>query len=103
VFQVALHLPSVRGVHRPVANHASLLSNSVSLDLGKAVWRARARFRYRVNGFYTKRVSIPKTSGNEGYYTNSLILLIMMMLCSKLPCQKFFKMKLFSYEIGQPE
>ena len=50
--------------------------------------------------FCTKRVSILKTSGNEVYYTNSLILLTKIMLCSKLHCQEFLKLKLFSYEIG---
>ena len=40
-----------------------------------------------------------KNFGNEGYYTNSLILLMKMMLCSKLHCQKFFKLKSFSYKI----
>ena len=30
-----------------------------------------------------------KISGNEVYYTNLLSLLIKMMLCSKLHCQKF--------------
>ena len=29
-----------------------------------------------------------KPSGNEGYYTNSLILLVKNMLCGKLHCQK---------------
>ena len=46
---------------------------------GGGVIKARERF-------YTKRVSIEKTSSNEVYYTNSLILLIKMMLCSKLDC-----------------
>ena len=39
--------------------------------------------------FYTKRVSIYKTSGNEVYYTNSSILRIKMMLCSKLYSRSF--------------
>ena len=42
---------------------------------------------------------ILKTSGNEVYYTNSLMILIKMMLCGKLHCQKFLKLKIFSYKI----
>ena len=34
------------------------------------------------------------------YYTNSLMLPIKMMLCSKLHCQKFFRLKSFSYKIA---
>ena len=52
--------------------------------------------------FYTKSFSILKTSGNEVYYTNPLLLPTKMMLCSKLHCQKFFELKLFSYKIVQP-
>ena len=47
----------------------------------------------------TKSFFILKTSGNEVYYTNSLILLIKMMLYSKLHCQKLSKLKRFSYKI----
>ena len=43
-----------------------------------------------------------KTSSNEVYYTNSLILLIKMMLCSKLHCQIFRKLKSFSYKLRDP-
>ena len=47
----------------------------------------------------TKRVSILKTSGNEVYYTASSLLVISKNTCSKLHCQKFFKLRLFSYKI----
>ena len=50
-------------------------------------------------GSYTKSFSIFKKSVNEVYYTNALILLIKTMLCSKLHCQKGFKLKLFFYKI----
>ena len=39
-------------------------------------------------------------SGNEVYCMNALILLMKIMLCSKLHCQKVFKLKLFSYNKG---
>ena len=38
-------------------------------------------------------------SDNEVYYTNSSILLVKNMLCSKLHCQKGFYLILFAYEI----
>jgi len=38
-------------------------------------------------------------SGNEVYYTNSLILLVKNMLCSKLHYQKGFNLNPFSYKI----
>ena len=38
-------------------------------------------------------------SANEVYYTNSLILLVKNMLCSKLHCQKGFDLNPFSYKI----
>jgi hypothetical protein len=47
---------------------------------------------------YEKSFNI-KSSCNEVYYTNYLILPIKMMLCSKLHWQKLFKLKLFSYKI----
>ena len=42
-----------------------------------------------------------KTSGNKIHYTNSLILLIKIMLCSKLHYQKFLELKLFSYKMSR--
>ena len=41
-----------------------------------------------------------KLSGCEVYYTNSLILPVKIMLCSKLHCQKGFKLKPFFYKIA---
>ena len=55
-------------------------------------------FQRRELILYEKSFNL-KTSGNEVYYTNSLILLIKMMLCGKIHGQKFFKLKLFSYKI----
>jgi hypothetical protein len=55
--------------------------------------RERERDLIRKNSFKFK------TSGNEVYYTNSLTFLIKMMLCSNLHCQKFSKLKVFSYKI----
>ena len=51
------------------------------------------------SGSYTKRISSQKTSGNEVYYTASSLLVILKNSCSKLQCQKFFKLKIFSYKI----
>ena len=50
-----------------------------------------------------KAFQFKNTSGNEVSYTNSLILLIKMMLCSKLHCQKFFRLQSFSYKIATHE
>ena len=72
----------------PMVLHAQRIASSCDAPGGLPV-------RYQS---YTKRVSILKTSGNEVYYTNYLILLIKMMLCSKLHCQKFFKLKIFSHK-----
>ena len=47
-----------------------------------------------------ERLSISKISGYEVHYTMSLILLVKIMLCSKLHCQKTFKLKVFSYKIS---
>jgi hypothetical protein len=38
-------------------------------------------------------------SSNEVFCTSALLLLIKIMLCSKLQCQKVFELKLFSYKI----
>jgi len=46
-----------------------------------------------------KRESTETLSGNDVYHTNSLILLVKKMLCSKLYCQKGFNSTLFSYKI----
>ena len=46
-----------------------------------------------------KRVSIQNISGNEVDYTIILILLVKIMLCSKLRCQKYFKLEHILYEI----
>ena len=43
---------------------------------------------------YEKEIK-SKLSGNEGYYTNSSILLVKNMLCSKLHCQKGFNSMLY--------
>ena len=51
------------------------------------------------NEFYLERESNQKLSGNEVYYTNSLILLVENVLCSKLHCQKGLNLILFSYKI----
>ena len=40
-------------------------------------------------------------SCDEVYCTNALFALINIVLCSKLHCQKFFELKLFSYKIGR--
>ena len=65
--------------------------------------RARALcfgiFLSSLSGFDTKSFSISKTSGNEVYYTASSLLVILKNSCSKLHCQKFFKLKSFSYQI----
>ena len=53
----------------------------------------------RPQNLIRKSFLILKTSGNGVYYTNTLILLIKMMLCSKLHCQKFLRLKSFSYKI----
>ena len=42
-----------------------------------------------------------KLSGNEVHYTILKILLVKIMLCSKLHCQKLFKLKHISYEIAR--
>ena len=42
-----------------------------------------------------------KLYGNEVYCTNASLLLIKIMLCSKLHCQKVFRLKLFSYKIRE--
>ena len=44
--------------------------------------------------------STSKLSGNEVYHTIFLILLLKIMLCSKLHCQKLFRLKHISYIIG---
>ena len=49
--------------------------------------------------FYMKCVSIQKISGNEVHYPIFYILLVKIMLCSKLHCQKSFKLKHMSYKI----
>jgi len=41
-----------------------------------------------------------KTFCNDAYCTNALLLLIKIMLCRKLHCRIFLKLKLFSYQIG---
>ena len=41
-----------------------------------------------------------RLSGNEDHYTNSLMLLVNKMLCSKLDCQKVLDLKLFSLKIA---
>ena len=46
-----------------------------------------------------KNESNQNLSGNEVYHTNSLILLVQNMLCSKLHCQKGCNLIRFSYEI----
>ena len=53
-----------------------------------------------LKGSYTKIFSIFKKSGNEVYYPASFLLVILNNSCSKLHCQKFFKLKSFSYNIG---
>jgi len=40
--------------------------------------------------------------GNEVYHTNSLVLLVKDILCSKLHCQKGFYLILFSYKVVYP-
>ena len=48
---------------------------------------------------YMKRDINKNLPGNEVYYTNALILLIKIMMCSKLHCQKGFRLKPFFYKI----
>ena len=67
---------------------------SSRLPASCAVVRVRSRVRS-----YTKRVSILKTSGNEVYYTASSLLVTLKNSCSKVHCQKFFRLKLLSYQI----
>ena len=50
-----------------------------------------------------KRELYQNLSGNEVYYTNSSILLVKNMLCSKLHCQKGFDLILFLYKIAQTD
>ena len=50
--------------------------------------------------FDRKRVSSQKQSGNQVYFTNALLLLIKIMLCSKRHCQKGFTSILFPHKIG---
>ena len=66
------------------------------------LWRCSLLARKRPDAevrSYTKRVSIQKKSGNAVYYTESSLLVILKHSCSKLHCQKFFKLRLFSYQI----
>jgi hypothetical protein len=56
----------------------------LSLEFG--VWGARL-CRGGLQ-FHRKRISNSQFSGNEVYCTNSLLLLIKIMLCSKLHCQR---------------
>ena len=49
--------------------------------------------------FHMKRESNQNVSGNEVYFTNSLILLAKNMLCSKLHRQQSFNLILFSRKI----
>jgi hypothetical protein len=55
------------------------------------------------NGFYLKRLSIEKYSGNQVHHMNSLILLLKIMLCSKLYCKKTFRLNVFSCEMQRTE
>ena len=48
-----------------------------------------------------KRKSNKNLPGNEVYYTNSLVLLVKNMLCSKLHYQKYFELIVFLYKIGR--
>ena len=48
---------------------------------------------------YMKREVCQNLSGDEVDFTNTLILLVRNMLCSKLHCQKGFYSILFSYQI----
>ena len=50
--------------------------------------------KHLANGLHAsmKRELIQNLFGNKVYYTNSLILLVNNMLCSKLPCQKDFNL-----------
>ena len=50
---------------------------------------------------HRKRVSIKKQSGNEFYYTEWYLQVIVKHSCSKLHCQIVFKLKLFSYKISR--
>ena len=53
----------------------------------------------RGEGFYMKREVNQNVSGDEVYYTNSLISLVKNMLCSRLHCQKGFNLIPFLYKI----
>jgi len=46
-----------------------------------------------------KRLSISMPSGDEVYYTIFKTLLVKIMLCSRLRCQKVLKLKVVSYQI----
>ena len=59
-------------------------------DVGAAPCRSQS---------YTTSFSIKKTSGHEVYYTPSSLLVTLKYSCSKLHCQKFFKLKSSSYKI----
>ena len=55
----------------------------------------------RREGSYMKRLAFYMFSSNEVYYMDFLILLVKNVLCSKLRCQKTFKLKMFSYNISR--
>jgi hypothetical protein len=59
-------------------------------------WIRDSGFGIRDSGFYRITIPVQKLSCNEVYCTNACILLVKIMLCSKLCCQNFFNLKLFS-------
>jgi len=94
-------LPTERKVERGTSQS----KGGTSVNLSNSGKRAGGRLRRHVTRLhaspqsYMKRDLNQNFSGNEVYYTNSLILLVKNMLFSKLHCQKGFNLNPFSYKI----
>ena len=82
----------------PSLDALSLRSDCVSSLMTPPLTRTAGR----AHRSYMKCASIENISGNEVYYTMFLILLVHIMLCSKIRCQKSFTLNHISCEICVP-
>ena len=88
---VTQHPPNVGGA-KPSYSAVWCRAGRVVNTCGRRANHASTRILYE-QGFNLKLWC------REVYYTNALILLVKIMLCSKLHCIRVFKSKLFSYKI----